>query len=187
MTIVAPNKVLDIEAEFMLKERMQEIKQKNKQAFIFYFSLITFFFLLAQKTLAQPAPAMPMFENVSIGPGFKPDPTIIRGISGGSQRAADIAGVQETTNGPCVGFVGSNPSHTLVLASGFNYLRLQVDSPEDTTLIIKGPGGTWCNDDNDKKNAGIAGQWLAGTYSIWIGSYQKDKFTPYLIRITQIQ
>ncbi|MCL1468947.1 hypothetical protein [Argonema galeatum] len=130
---------------------------------------------------------MPLFDNLTIGPGFKPDPRTITGISGGSERASHIAGSQETANGPCVGFVGKNPSHTLVLSSAFNYLRVQVQSPDDTTLVIQGPGGTWCNDDSEGKNAGIAGEWLAGTYSIWIGSYQKDKYTPYVIRFTQVK
>ncbi|MCL1472256.1 hypothetical protein [Argonema antarcticum] len=168
-------------------QRRQKGKERKETSFLSYFLVFSFYFLLSEKILAQPAPPMPLFDNLTIGPGFKPDPRTIRGISGGLERASDIAGRQETANGPCVGFVGKNPSHTLVLSSPFNYLRVQVQSPDDTTLVIQGPGGTWCNDDSEGKNAGIAGEWLPGTYSIWIGSYQKNKYTPYIIRVTQVQ
>jgi len=172
---------------YLTKAGRENAQRKQQVSFLSYFLLFSFYFLFPQKILTQPVPPMPLFENIKIGPGFKPDPRTIRGISGGSERASDIAGRQETANGPCVGFVGKNPSHTLVLSSDFNYLRVQVQSPDDTTLVIQGPGGTWCNDDSEGKNAGIAGQWLAGTYSIWIGSYREDKYTPYIIRVTQVK
>lgn len=135
--------------------------------------------------IAQPVPSL--YENVRIGPRFSPDPVTIRGISGGSIPLETIAGRQETPNGPCVGMANEPPGHTLQLTSFFNYLSLQVESPEDTTLLIKGPGGTWCNDDFRGKNPGIIGQWLPGTYSIWVGSYGQNKFAPYTIRISEVQ
>jgi hypothetical protein len=62
-----------------------------------------------------------------------------------------------------------------------------VESPQDTTILISGPGGTWCNDDFEGKNPGIAGQWLAGTYKVWVGSYDKNNYHPYIIRISANQ
>jgi len=50
---------------------------------------------------------------------------------------------------------------------------------------VRGPGGSWCNDDYEGKNPGIVGQWLSGTYDIWVGSPQKNKYIPYIIRISQ--
>lgn len=143
--------------------------------------------LLSHSSLrAQQAQSPPIFENVTIRPKFSPDPLTIRGISGGSVPAAKVAGRQESATGPCVGFVDDKPDHTVVLTSFFNYLSLQVQSPEDTTLVISGPGGTWCNDDSQGKNPGMAGQWLAGTYGIWVGSYSKNKYVPYIIKITEV-
>jgi hypothetical protein len=133
---------------------------------------------------AQPAP-LPIFENVTIRPKFSPDPIIVQGISGGSVPGKKIAGRAETASGPCVGFVDEKPNHTLVLKAFFNYLRIQVQSPRDTTIIVRGPGGIWCNDDFKGKNPGIAGQWLPGTYSIWVGSYDQTKYHPYVLRITE--
>lgn len=73
------------------------------------------------------------------------------------------------------------------LTQFFNYLSLQVQSTEDTTLIIRGPGGTWCNDDSAGKNPGIAGQWLSGSYEVWVGSYQRNTYHPYVIRISEVR
>lgn len=136
---------------------------------------------------ATPAIAQPIFENVRIGPGFSPDPLTVRGISGGSLPAGNIANRTETVTGLCVGFVDQQPDHTMTLTAFFDFLKLQVESPEDTTLVIKGPGGSWCNDDAQGKNPGIAGEWLEGSYGIWVGSYEKSTYHPYIIRITQVE
>jgi hypothetical protein len=128
-----------------------------------------------------------IFENPTLSPSFTPDPTMVRGISGGEVSASQITGKAETATGPCNGFVDTPPDHTIVLTQYFNYLSLQVQSTDDTTLVIRGPGGTWCNDDYSGKNPGIAGKWLSGTYQIWVGSYQKDKYFPYVMRITELQ
>lgn len=133
------------------------------------------------------SPLLSIFENVTLSPRFSPDPLTIRGISGGSVSAKEIAGRVDTATGPCIGFTDARPDHTLVLTNFFSYLNLQVQSPEDTTLIIRGPGGSWCNDDAEGKNPGIAGEWLAGKYEIWIGSYKPNSYHPYLIRLTEVR
>lgn len=138
-------------------------------------------------TQSQPAQAQKIFENVTISPKFSPDPMIIRGISGGSVPASQVAERAETPTGPCVGFVDEPPDHTIVLTAFFDYLSLIVESPQDTTIVISGPGGTWCNDDFQGKNPGIAGQWLPGTYRVWVGSYDKNNYNPYIIRMTEVQ
>lgn len=122
-------------------------------------------------------------QNITVSPGFSPQPMIVQGVGGGSVPISQIAGRQETANGPCVGFSDSKPDHNLVLTSSFNYLSIQVESREDTTLLVRGPGGIWCNDEYRGKNPGLAGQWLPGTYEIWVGSYGKDKQAPYTLRI----
>jgi hypothetical protein len=124
---------------------------------------------------------------VTVSPKFSPDPIEIKGISGGSIPATNISDRAKTVTGPCVGFVDEKPDHTMVLTAFFDYLNLQVLAPEDTTIVIKGPGGIWCNDDYQAKNPGIAGQWLAGSYQIWVGSYQKDKYIPYIIKISEVK
>ncbi|HEY9621954.1 MAG TPA: hypothetical protein V6C78_16475 [Crinalium sp.] len=129
--------------------------------------------------------ASTIFENVTLSPNFSPDPTTVRGISGGPRLASDLAGRAETATGPCNGYVDEQPDHTIVLTQFFSYLRLQVQSPADTTIVVRGPGGTWCNDDYQGKDPGIAGQWLSGTYQVWIGSYESNRYDPYVIRISE--
>lgn len=133
---------------------------------------------------AQPT-SPPIFENVTVSPNFSPSPLTVRGISGGSVPGQNVAGRGETANGPCVGFVDQQPDHTLVLKDFFNYLSIQVQSPDDTNIIVRGPGGVWCNDDSNGKNPGIAGEWLAGTYNVWVGSFDKTKSHPYILRISE--
>ncbi|AFY65339.1 hypothetical protein GEI7407_0841 [Geitlerinema sp. PCC 7407] len=133
------------------------------------------------------SPLLSIFENVTLKPGFSPDPTVLRGISGGAMDAPKKISQQETPTGPCLGYIDDKPDHTLVLSAYFDYLSVQVQSSEDTTLIIQGPGGNWCNDDANGKNPGISGQWLAGTYNIWVGSYKRNQYNPYTIRISESQ
>ncbi len=130
-------------------------------------------------------PGMTIFEDITITPNFTPDPATIRGISGGEFSANQITGRQETSTGPCQGFVDEEPDHTMTLTDFFNYLSIQVESTHNTTLVIQGPGGRWCNDNYQNMNPGIAGQWLSGTYNIWVGSYDEGTYHPYIIEITE--
>jgi len=138
---------------------------------------------VAQAQTESPA----IFENVTLSPKSPPESVTVRGISGGDLPAKNIAGRSDTPNGPCVGFVDDKPNHTMVLTEFFDYLKLQVQSPGDTTMVISGPGGTWCNDDFQGKNPGMVGQWLAGKYNIWIGSYDKTRYLPYKLEINKVR
>lgn len=142
---------------------------------------------IAHAQTSQTATGSTIFENITLSPSFAPDPTTVRGISGGPKPATDLAGRAETATGACNGFVDEQPDHKMVLTEYFNFLSLQIQSTEDTTLVIRGPGGVWCNDDYSGQNPGIAGQWLSGTYEIWIGSYAQDTYSPYVIRITGVE
>ena len=126
-----------------------------------------------------------IFENVTLTPAFSPDPETMRGISGGDAAASTLTGRAETATGPCTGFIDQQPDHRMVLTQYFNYLSLQVQSSDDTTLVIRGPGGTWCNDDYSGKNPGVVGQWLSGPYDIWVGSPSENAYHPYVIRLTE--
>lgn len=137
------------------------------------------------KANAQQTP--PIFGDVTIGKNFSPDPFTVRGMSGGSIPGNQVSKRPDTPTGPCTGFVDEAPDHKLELTSKFDYLKVQVQSPEDTTIIIKGPGGIWCNDELDGKNPGIAGEWLPGTYQIWVGSYVQGKYLPYTLQITEVK
>ncbi|MDA0209024.1 hypothetical protein QPK87_16055 [Kamptonema cortianum] len=136
---------------------------------------------------AQTTPISPTFRSITVSPKFSPDPLVLKGIGGGEVSASDRVGIVETSTGFCVGFINDRPDHRLVLTEAFSYLSLQVQSPQDTMLVVRGPGGTWCNDDLVGKNPGIAGEWLPGTYEVWVGSYRQADYHPYLIKITEVR
>jgi len=127
------------------------------------------------------------FRDLTLTPGFDPDPVVLRGVSGGNFSAAEITADSHTSTGLCRGFFNVDPDHELRLSDPFPSLRLFVIGAGDTTLIVRGPGGTWCNDDYDGLDPGIAGQWLAGTYQIWVGSHSQDEYHPYAIELSEIE
>ncbi|MBE9170830.1 hypothetical protein IQ238_26070 [Pleurocapsales cyanobacterium LEGE 06147] len=126
-------------------------------------------------------------ENIIIDRESTPDPLVIAGVSGGSLEATEVLETEATTTGFCDGFINRQPNHRLILNSFFDFLRVEVESNVDTTIMIEGPGGIWCNDDTNDTNPVIEGQWQPGSYKIWIGSHQVDVFNDYLIKITGIK
>ncbi|MFN3362218.1 MAG: hypothetical protein ACK421_12465 [Pseudanabaenaceae cyanobacterium] len=138
---------------------------------------------LCAQTFPSQKSTVRLFENATIVPGKTP--LTLRGISGGTTETQTLSQRASTETGECIGFIDSDPDHTLTLTAQFNYLRLSVQSPGDTVLLVKGPGGTWCNDDSTDRNPRIEGQWLPGTYQIWVGSYTKDTSYPYLLEISE--
>jgi hypothetical protein len=150
-------------------------------------------------TIAQPSKKsdISLFQNLNLSPKFTPNPQVLRGISGGTEETQKQSGTAKTETGICIGFIDSVPDHQVTLSSAFDYLQLKISSTGDTILLIKGPGGIWCNDDQENptklntqvsdRNPEISGAWLAGTYDIWIGSYEAKASFPYLLEISQQQ
>ena len=128
-----------------------------------------------------------IFEDVVLTPNQMVNPTTVRGISGGPLTASQVAGRTDTATGICTGFVDTEPDHRIELTEFFAYLSLQVESSEDTVLVVRGPGGSWCNDDVMGFNPGLTGEWLSGIYDIWVGSYNEQTYHPYVIRFSEQQ
>jgi hypothetical protein len=131
--------------------------------------------------------AQSIFDSAIVRPKFAPDPMQLKGVTGGQSSAASVAGTAETETGACLGNMDSQPYHRLELKSRFRYLSIVASSSTDTTILIKGPGGTWCNDDFQGKDAGISGEWLPGSYDVWVGSYAKNKAIPYTLKMSENQ
>ncbi|MEM7595774.1 MAG: hypothetical protein AAF383_30450, partial [Cyanobacteria bacterium P01_A01_bin.83] len=106
-----------------------------------------------------------------------------QGTSGGAIAAQEVAQTKNTATGFCNGYVNSQPNHLLNIESFAPYLRLEIASNADTTIVIQGPGGVWCNDDSNNANPMIEGQWQPGVYQVWVGSYQVNSSHDYQIRI----
>jgi hypothetical protein len=111
-------------------------------------------------------------------------PITIGGTSGGNVKAQKIARTENTATGYCDGYVNTRPNHLLKLESFFEFLRLEIQSSADTTILVEGTSGVWCNDDAASANPMIEGQWQAGLYKVWVGSYQPNNSRNYQIKIS---
>ena len=135
--------------------------------------------------LSKKASFVKMFEDIAIAPSFSPKAIELRGISGGGVQTQTTSGRKDTETGACIGFVDAAPDHKVTLTKPFSYLKLQVKSSGDTILLLRGPGGSWCSDDVSDRNPEISGDWLAGTYEVWVGSYEENASFPYLLKVTE--
>ena len=102
------------------------------------------------------------------------------GVTGGDVNA-------ESLGDGCFGLVGSSPAHRLTLENPLN-LNIQVtalnnaledndsdglpdpDPLLDTTLVITGPGGPYCNDDANGLNPSLSLTMEAGQFDIYVGT-----------------
>jgi len=127
--------------------------------------------------------ATPARADISLNSGF--GQTSISGTAGGGTSLRDIAGKSETATGSCLGFGKGQADQILRLNSRFRDLTVVVKSNMDTTIVVQGPGGTWCNDDFQGKNPGLDGQWQAGEYKIWIGTQGRNQSVNYVLKVSQ--
>ncbi|MEI6063582.1 MAG: hypothetical protein WCQ26_03235 [Pseudanabaena sp. ELA748] len=126
-----------------------------------------------------------MFEDIAIAPSTVPKAIELRGISGGGVETQKKSGRKSTETGECIGFIDAEPDHKITLSKPFKYLKLQVKSSGDTIMLVRGPGGSWCSDDVSDRNPEIGGDWLAGTYEVWVGSYEENASFPYLLEVSE--
>ena len=121
------------------------------------------------------------FGTISLNAGFMPDPHVARGTSGGATDAS-------TVNASCAGWISGTPDHLFVAGSPFAMLRLMAASDQDVTLVVQKPDNTYaCNDDTDGTNPVVdIAQAPAGTYRLWVGSYQQGVNAPYRLGVTEL-
>jgi len=120
------------------------------------------------------------FGSVDLSPGFMPDPHATGGTSGGESEASRL-------NASCRGWIASNPDHIFTARGAFNFLRIFAVSSEDTTLVIQTPNGQLrCDDDTFGRNPSVEGQFPAGTYRIWVGSYSHGARAPYRLYLSEL-
>ncbi|WP_204137878.1 hypothetical protein [Halomicronema sp. CCY15110] len=122
-------------------------------------------------------------QSLTLGTGFSPNPTTLAGTGGGDRPAAAVVNTASSPTGPCLGYISTTPHEEVVLEANFANLEMRVESALDTTLVISGPGGVWCNDDSGSKNPAIAGAWLPGTYRVWVGAYRPEQTPDYTLFI----
>lgn len=133
-----------------------------------------------------PAPAVAgsNFGTVTLAPGFRPDPTTENGSSGGSVAAS-------TLDPGCAGWVSGTPDHLVVASADFPVLRVMARADtagDDITLVIQRPdGGYLCSDDDaEGLNPLIAAAFPAGTYKVWVGSYEEGQNQAYRLGLSEV-
>lgn len=133
-------------------------------------------------TAGPGTPAAGTEQIVTLARGFMPDPKIVMGSTTGT--------VAASTMGPgCTGFVGVAPNHTLVLQSDSPGMRVMARSATDLMLAVRRPDGTViCNDDGTGQgfNPLLAQPFTAGTYQIYVGTYQANTSAAYRLGFSEM-
>ena len=91
------------------------------------------------------------------------------GTAGGNQDASELY-----PDSVCLGTVASSADHVVTVAGDVG-VAINVTADEDTTLVITGPGGPYCNDDLEGLNPGWQGTLAAGEYQVFVGTYDADE------------
>lgn len=102
------------------------------------------------------------YNSFTLGAGFTPDPQTGNGETGGQTQA--------TRFGPqCSGVIDSTPDHTIRVTSPLD-LRLSVESTTDSTLVVVGPAGVFCDDDSaGQLDAQVDARLTPGDYAVYVG------------------
>lgn len=116
---------------------------------------------------AQDYNAEPNYGDITLEPGFTPDPHLVRLRAGG-----DISATSAGSG--CSGYITNAPDFRLHWdGDGSLNLKISILSKADTTLVVNGPNGEWyCDDDTgEDDNPLITLGSVAGRYEIWVGTY----------------
>jgi hypothetical protein len=111
---------------------------------------------------------------VKISLKSEPDPLVVKGRSGG-EKSSDCGNISAT------------PSQVLEVTEPLPYLKLQVQSEGEPTLLIEGPGKRrFCvlADTAAGEAPEISGYWEAGKYSLYVGDRAQGQH-PYTLSISQ--
>lgn len=125
-------------------------------------------------SFAVPVGTFAQESVVKITPKSEPDPLVVRGTSGGA-KSSDC------------GNIAGNPNQIIQVTESLPYLRLQVQSEGQPTLLVEGPGGRrFCvlADTNAGERPEISGYWEEGQYSLFVGDRAQGKH-PYTLSISQ--
>jgi hypothetical protein len=125
------------------------------------------------------------FGNITLSPGFTPDPYRTSVTSGGSLDVSTM-----NLGSGCVGYALSQPDFILHLSAGTNMLRFYVVGDGDTGLVVNDGSGRWhCNDDsyggtNPTVTIPSAPQ---GQYDVWVTSYRSGEQIRATLHVTELE
>lgn len=134
--------------------------------------------LLAAALIASGPAAAQSYNSFTLGAGFTPDPQTGSGETGGQTQA--------TRFGPqCAGVIDATPDHNIRVTSPLD-LRLSVESTTDSTLVVVGPAGVFCDDDSaGQLDAQVDAHLTPGDYAVYVGHIdQPGRYTLTLTETT---
>ena len=115
--------------------------------------------------------AEPNYGSVTLSGGFVPDPHSVSVLAGGSQDASYL-------DDTCRGYISGAPDYNLHFTPGSLPLYFSATGPNDLTLVVNLPDGSWACDDDGADNPLDPGIRLdkpaSGLYNIWVGTYGED-------------
>ncbi|MFT6142820.1 MAG: hypothetical protein ACJAZO_003720 [Myxococcota bacterium] len=121
-------------------------------------------------------------SDITLAPGFTPDPMNMTITSGGTTAAS-------TWQSNCAGWVADRQSPDIKLTwTGAGTLHISATSSADVTLVVNDANGNWhCNDDQSGTNPGLTiNSAAAGLVEVWIGSYESGAYAQTNVQISEI-
>ncbi|AHJ29858.1 hypothetical protein PN465_00920 [Nodularia spumigena CS-584] len=111
--------------------------------------------------------------RLQIQPNVTSEALVLNGISGG------------TVASNC-GNIANAPNQIIQLTQPLPYLRLTVDSPGQPTLLIDGPGGSFCvlSDNYSGSKPELTGYFMPGEYTLHVGELSQSQYN-YTLSISQ--
>ncbi|MDB9316087.1 MULTISPECIES: hypothetical protein [Cyanophyceae] len=124
-------------------------------------------------TLAVTEANLAEVPRLQIQPNITSEALVLNGISGG------------TVVSNC-GNIANAPNHIIQLTQPLPYLRLTVDSPGQPTLLIDGPGGSFCvlSDNYSGSKPELTGYFMPGEYTLHVGELSQSQYN-YTLSISQ--
>ncbi len=111
----------------------------------------------------------------------------VTGITAGRYSLTQLAS-RDRHRKLCLGFGNEQPDYTFSLSEPMSQLQIALDSSgQDTTLLVQGPLGVRCNDNAERgtRDAAVTEQNVpAGTYRVWVGSFNSGDRFNYTLRIS---
>jgi hypothetical protein len=120
-------------------------------------------------------------EKVVLEPAF--GTMSFTSVAGGTRLGSEWTGT--APHADCAGHLPAQPQHEFELPEAIEALRLVATHSTDLTMVVEGPSGTWCNDDFDGTNPGLVGTWPAGSYRVFVGTFDGAFAPGYTLTLTE--
>lgn len=110
-----------------------------------------------------------------IGPGSPP--ITLSGTSGGPRNASAMGS-------NCRGNIAMVPDHVFTVTAPMTVRFEVLNASGDTTLVVMGPSGVFCDDDSGNGlNPRVMQHMMPGQYQVFVGTYGGRSMFPYTIQV----